>query len=325
MIALGGANVLKRKTRGGAVRALRAVNRQVLHPIDLALASPTHQPLEHSIVFMLGPPRSGSTLITQVLTNALDIGYLSNKHCRFFGAPALAERWFRPLGTDQPSDYASDLGGTVGTSAPSECGDFWYRFFRTRPSYVTARDAPERKMAQMRRSIASLICAMGKPLLIKNLFCALRLQPIISALPEALFIVVQRDEVDNGQSLLRGRMSATGAYDRWWSAEPPNIAELRPLPPHAQVVEQIRSIRRLIDSDLAHGGVDSNRVHRISYEGFCDDVTTAVVKVKAFLAANGVAISGRFSVPRTFPRHPRECRIDRQLYDNLVKYCGSQS
>jgi len=313
-----------RKFRGAARLAWRGVNRRLLHHLDLSLAWVGSPIFEHAPVFVIGAPRSGSTLVTQVLTNALDIGYFSNAHCRYFGAPALAERILRPLAKAEPSGYRSEFGDTAGPSAPSECGEYWYRFFRKRPTYVANGDVGWREMSELRRSLAAFVHAIDRPLLIKNMYCAMRLQPIVAALPEALFIVMGRDEVDNGQSLLSVRMSIHGSYERWWSMEPPDTDVLRKLPVHAQVVEQIRSIHRVIESDFTLSGIDRNRVHHIAYEAFCDDVHGAVEAVKAFLGSNGVKVVERYPVPEVFHRRARECRIDSALFERLVEYCDAK-
>jgi len=38
------------------------------------------QALAHSPLFIVGPPRCGSTLLYQVLTEAFDLAYVSNVH-----------------------------------------------------------------------------------------------------------------------------------------------------------------------------------------------------------------------------------------------------
>ena len=83
--------------------------------------------------------------------------------------------------------------------------------------------------------------AAGRPLVFKNLYCSLRLEPIAHALPEALFVVMHRDQIENARSILAGRMRRSGDYAAWWSAEPPGIEEIRRLSPVRQVVEQLRA------------------------------------------------------------------------------------
>lgn len=88
--------------------------------------------------------------------------------------------------------------------------------------------------------MAALTNAFGRPILFKNLYAPLRIQAIAHHLPESLFIITHRDEVDNGHSLLEVRKKVFGSYHQWWSMEPPDTESLKRLPAHQQVKEQIR-------------------------------------------------------------------------------------
>jgi hypothetical protein len=134
-----------------------------------------------------------------------------------------------------------------GWSAPSECGGFWYRFFRRKPQYVPGEEFDPRQGKKLRAALRALLGAFGRPVLFKNLHCSLRLEPLSAAIPEALFIFIRRDVVDNAHSLLEARREVFGHYAGWWSMEPPQIRTLETLPPEQQVVEQVRSINALVE------------------------------------------------------------------------------
>ena len=280
------------------------------------------EPLRYPPIFIVGAPRSGSTLLAQVLTDALDIGYLSNRHCQFFGAPAMADRLFTPLRKKEPSDFQSLNGTTRKSYGPNECGDWWYRFFRRDPAYVPQEEADLDKMRQMRRSIAALTKAQGKPVLMKNLYASLRLQPILAQIPEALIVVIKRNELDNAHSLLEGRQKLHGSYAHWWSVEPPNIERLKPLPPHVQVVEQVRAIYALIESDLQESRIDAGRVINVTYEGLCANARQTVGEIRRFLADNGASVRPLFEVPDSFQLR-NEVRINQEVYEALANYISS--
>ncbi|MFP3982443.1 MAG: sulfotransferase [Desulfurivibrionaceae bacterium] len=298
-------------------RAIVRLGRLVNWGLVLIDRAPSDSGMVPEVVYVIGPPRSGSTLVMQTLTDAFDFGYISNGHCRWFGAPALAERWFRPLKNKQPSDYESQHGRTKQDSDPAECGAWWYRFFRRKPAYVTNHDVSERKMRAFRGSLARLQEAFGKPLIFKNLFASLRLEPMAHYVPEALYIVIERDWVDNAQSILKSRKDALGTYDRWWSVPPPNVDELEKLPPVQQVVGQIESIHRLIDEDIQRLGLE-DRTFRVCYEEFCADVHGTLERFQAFLASHGVELERRCEVPTEFEVR-RSVRIPQKMYDELVE------
>lgn len=282
-------------------KLLKVANSHVLHRLDCAMAPPEHAGFRYPPVFVIGAPRCGSTLIFQVLTDAFDIGYLSNTHCRFFGAPALAERLLRPVANKPASDYRSEHGNTRQGFAPSECWQWWYRFFPRDPVY-TASDADQTAMRCFRRSLLALTVAFDKPVAFKNLYAGMRLRAITKHVPEALFVVVQRNELDNAASLLKARMQVHGNYDSWFSVPPPGVESLRSLPAAEQVVRQIRSIHETIEHDLQHTA--GHKVLKMDYEEWCTDVHEGLRKFASFLAVNGVTVRHTRQVPSTFERAP---------------------
>ncbi len=300
-------------------RALLLVNRHILAYLEHFIAPDPNDRLRHPPIFILGAPRSGSTLLVQVITDALDVGYITNRHCCFFGAPVLAERLFNPAFRKPASSYSSEFGSIAGAHAPSECGEWWYRFFRRRPSYVRLQDVDRVKMMRFRQSVAALTNAVDRPILYKNLYASLRIGAIAHYLPESLFIVNHRDEVDNGHSLLETRCRLFGDYERWWSMEPPQSAALKRLPAHQQVIEQIRHIYATIDKDMATAGVQDARRFDVSYEEFCADPKQIIDRLREFLQFNGCPVSVVGSIPSLFERRG-EVRIDPALYDSMVKY-----
>ncbi|QVL49808.1 MAG: sulfotransferase [Thiocapsa sp.] len=294
-------------------------NRYVLDKLERLLIPIPDEPLRHPPIFFLGAPRSGSTLMTQVITDALDLGYISNRHCQWFGAPALAERLLHPTAGRPISDYRSVQGVTKGSYAPAECGEWWYRFFRRRPPYVTLNEVDPRKMRRFRQSVAALTNAFDRPILFKNLYASLRIQAIAHYLPESLFIVTHRDEVDNGHSLLDARYQRFSNYEAWLSVEPPQTEVLKTLPVHQQVIEQIRHIHEAIERDLEIGRVPASRRLDLSYEEFCANPSRSVGALLAFLASNGYKAELRGDVPLRFKRGT-EIRIDSTVYVAMADY-----
>ena len=214
---------------------------------------------------------------------------------------------------------------TEGWHAPAECGEWWYRFFRRKPSYTQLDDVDPKKMRAFRCSIASLTNALDRPILFKNLYASLRIQAIAHYLPESLFIVIHRNEVDNGHSLLEGRDRVFGNYQTWWSIEPPEIEVLKKLPAHEQVIEQIRHTYRTIDSDMKLAKIDSKRRMDFTYEDFCDSPASIVESVCSFLKQNGCQVKSRDIVlPESFARR-QELHIDKKLYESLRRYAAGKA
>lgn len=301
-------------------RAWYLVNQHVLSRAETLTAPSANSVLCRPPIFIIGPPRSGSTLLFQVITDAFSLAYISNRHCQWFGAPAFAEKLYRPLERRPQSDYRSSQGVAEGCHAPSECGAWWYRFFRREPAYVTLKDVDVKKMKAFRRSIAEMGRATGLPLMFKNLYASLRIEPIAWFLPEALYVVIERDWVDNATSILVSRKKALGGYDRWWSIPPPNVDELVGLSPAQQVVGQIRSIHNLVNCDIERLGLE-DRTFRIRYEEFCIDVPGTLERFRLFLVKNGINLQQQFEVPQAFDTK-RNSELPSALYEEVVAEVG---
>jgi hypothetical protein len=140
--------------------------------------------------------------------------------------------------------------------------------------------------------------AAGRPLVFKNLVNSVRLAPLAAALPEALFLVVRRDEADTAASILAGRRTVHADESEWWSVEPPQLERLRALPPEEQVLEQVRAIESLVDEAKEEIGRD--RFLDLRYEEICADTHRALESVAEFAARHGVGLGIRREVPARF-------------------------
>ena len=314
---------LKHAWKASGSHASRAFNRGILHPIECLFARPISGGLPTSPIFIIGSPRSGSTLLYQLLAQRFDFTYLSNVHASFFGAPSLVEllRHHSQANRTQ-GQYRSQFGYAKGTWAPSECGEFWYRFFPRNPQHTLLSDVSAKNMARMRGVVGKLQEAGNKPLLFKNMPCALRLEPLIHALPEAIFLVMQRNLLDNAHSILCARKTIYHDYGSWWSLKPRSYPKLRILPAHVQVVEQIRAINDLIDQ--ARNQFGDERFLDVQYETLCDNTHDELNSIERFLKNHGLTISHNAAVPASFP-HPSTCNISSRVYQQLQEYISARA
>ena len=74
--------------------------------------------------------------------------------------------------------FNSHLGNTKGKYAPSECAEYWYRFFPRNPQFVEPKDISKKKIKELRTSLHAFINQSAGPLLIKNLVSVLRLRTL---------------------------------------------------------------------------------------------------------------------------------------------------
>ncbi len=214
-------------------------------------------------VFVLGAPRSGTTLLLQWLAASGQFAYPSNLMARFYAAPAIGaqvQRLFTDRDLDfrgeladvapDPVGYQSALGKTRGALAPNEFWYFWRRFLPTVEIEPLAARIAEVDGPGLRRGIASISAVMQKPFAAKGLMMQYDLEFFGELFPRAVFVHVQRDGASNAASLLRARESFFGSTERWYSAKPPGYEELRGEAPERQVLGQVAWTQRAIEHGL---------------------------------------------------------------------------
>ena len=268
-------------------------------------------------VFILGAPRSGTTLLYQSLLYEFDFSFLSNLHCKFFGIPWIVERFFDyRLKYLESKSFNSDYGATHDWFSPSECGEFWYRFFQKDPQFVSNEDVSEKKLLDLKTAFISLQKAKQRPFLIKNLISVLRIEPLQKIFPNALFLIVHRNTADTAHSILEARYKLFQNYDSWFSLKPPNFKTLTALPPEEQAVEQIRSTYKIIDDAKK---IRPNHFFDVNYDDFCTSPNDTLNLVAQFLKSHNVSVNRNRIRFQNFDQR-NNIRIDLKLYDKLEKY-----
>ena len=270
-------------------RTRTAINR-VLHEIELQRGSRLDARLDHAPIFVVGPPRSGSTLFFQLLVEAFDAGWLCNAHMRWPGGASLIERRDHPRADYRPSSYTSRYGDTDQPWEPHEGTNFWYRFFPRDRHELTAADATPGRLRAFRSAVRELADACGGPVFFKNSLNTLRIPVLATALPEARFIYISRDREANARSILTGRMK-NATLDSWWSATPAGAEQHEGENPAAQVVWQSDRINEVALREL--GALDDERWTRVSYSDVCRDPAGTIARIETWLHDTGVPIQRR--------------------------------
>tara|TARA_Y100001935_G_scaffold255673_1_gene271484 strand:+ start:46883 stop:47824 length:942 start_codon:yes stop_codon:yes gene_type:complete len=277
----------------------------------------TSKRLSNPPIFILGAPRCGSTLFFQSLVVEYNFSYLSNLHCRLFGAPWLIDQF-----TDvkhkygQNVSFESKFGSINGWYSPSECGEYWYRFFPRERHYVAEHDMREISINRLKTSLNSLRRTTNSPYVFKNLMNSLRIRPILKAVPDALFIVLFRNPIDIAHSILEARMKTSNSYDSWFSVKPENYSSIKTLLPEQQVIEQIRSI---YDEIKQVSLLNPDQFISIKYEHFCSSTSNVFKQIDSFLETHSINSQRTNLVPESFEIRKR-IRIDKELYKSLEKH-----
>jgi LPS sulfotransferase NodH len=204
-------------------------------------------------IFIIGAPRTGSTLLYQLLIQRFHLAFFTNLQSFFYGSPAIIARLTQKLTKSRSLTYPveSKYGYISGALAPSEAGAIFRCWFGE--DDITKSDFADRK-ALSRKTIACLSVIESTAFLAKNLYNSIRLATISSVFPEAFFIWIKRDPLYVGQSLLMMRRRLYGSDHIWASVKPYAWEKLVKYSPFEQVVRQIKGIEDYILQTLTLSG-----------------------------------------------------------------------
>ncbi|MCB0880252.1 MAG: sulfotransferase, partial [Thermoleophilia bacterium] len=262
------------------------------HRAELRAGADLQPRADRAPIFIIGAPRSGTTLCYQLLVEGLDVGWLANAHAAHASDAAAIERAAPARSERLGSDYDSVHGDTHGEWGPSEAGEYWYRLLPRDRHQQGAADATP----QLRRDIAAMVRAFADacaaPVVFKNTLNSLRVPLLAAALPEARFVLVERELAENARSLLVGRVRR-GDLDGWWSARPDAADALIAggASSAEQVVWQAREVTRIARRDLAEHA--AGRWITIRYDELCHDPRGVLACTHEWLVGQGVEVSAR--------------------------------
>lgn len=294
---------------------IRWLRDRMLHEREQARGERLEARPDRTPVFILGAPRSGTTLLYQLLVEGLDVGWLANAHMESPSDVSRIERRERPRSRRSSSDFESAHGATAGDWGPSEAGAFWYRFFPRRPHQAHDADATRARTRAIRAVVREFMDACGAPVVFKNVFNSLRVPVLAASLPEARFVLIERDPAANARSLLAGR-ARRGDLDAWWSAEPDGADSLRGATPAEQVVWQVERMNEVARRELEVLHPDRSLV--VDYADLCRDPRAVLTRIHDWLEDSGCEVSLRAgaNVPASFELRgggELEPELERQL------------
>ncbi|MBD0329022.1 MAG: sulfotransferase [Thermoleophilia bacterium] len=293
---------------------------EYLQPRELRLYR--DYPVEHPFFFVVGLPRSGTTLISQLLAYCLDAGYVNNFVARFWRAPVHGIRLSRVIvGEPGEAEFESDYARTKRLTDIHEYGYFW-RHWLEKHTFDDVVRADEREdeidWPALKRTLANVQQEFGKPFVAKNMLGAYHMAKLRDVLEQVVWVYIERDPLDVAVSILDARRKYYSDPNAWWSYVPPEYPLLAGRDYREQIAGQIHYLARFYDRAL--GEVGSEAVVRVTYDQLCRD-PAAVLDAVATRAesAYGRRPSIRQRPPQTFPfRAHRDREADKETFRPLL-------
>ncbi len=268
-------------------------------------------------VHVIGAPRSGTTLLFQVLLSGLDVGYVDNLTAAFWRAPVTGLRLSRKLGVEPQTSFGSEFGRTRGIAEPHEFGYFWNHHLAY-PDLCERGPAHDGQIdwAGLRRVLLNMAEVRGAPMLFKPMLLIWHLETMASVMPRTCYVWIRRDPRDTAMSLLRMRKKLRDSVHEWTSLRP--RADLDGATPEVQVATQVLLLERVIERAARRLGPDT--VMPVRYEDLCADPNAVVAGVREMMAGKGFAPDVRLrDLPAFAPNPDRGLEEHRQAVEEAVE------
>ncbi len=262
-------------------------------------------------VFIVGPPRSGSTLVYQIIILAFRFSYLTNFSALMPSLPGtmtlISKSLFEPLSRLKLANY----GFIKGLWSPNEGGAIMSKWFGANCS-----GTPE-------ASVATIQEVMGAPFINKNTFNSGRVRNIVQRLPNAIFIHVWRDLLSNVASTY---WKAKSSPQKMFGYYPKGCLES----PNDDIFD--REARRTIQ---IHGeiceaiGSQDSPVVDLTYNALCDNTHQMLRYVEEQFALFGLRLERRETAlsklekgSKTHLLTPEESDKLKRSINNARKWCA---
>ncbi|MCF8218603.1 MAG: sulfotransferase [Bacteroidales bacterium] len=264
---------------------------------------------EFPVVFLLAPPRSGSTLTYQLLTTAFQNQHLTNAGNLLYTMPAFGGWVSEKLCSSRSSEFKSKQGFVAGLCGEAEGLRFWSHWTGITLDDSTT-DFKANKAGKLKNKLEHL-CSEDTAFITGYLGHVLAIDKLKKLFPNAVFLYLQRDLFSNAISLYNV------SSDDWYSVKTKSFPEVQSKDRFAQIARQLTDIHRLIIKQK------DERFYTLRYETLCEKPEELIADFQKFAGKQGVHLQRKPSaIPNTFPyqvKTPSDSKIYQHQYEALEK------
>ena len=244
-------------------------------------------------VFIIGPPRSGTTVLYQLLCKHFNFGYTNNFVADWYNIPITATRLYNIFSSQTSSiELTSNFGKSSNLYGPNEFGKFWYRWFSKTHELKDNYPLIENKL---RLEIAGLTKIHQKPMLFKNVINSMRINVLSQIFDNSIFIVLNRKNLDIAQSILNARIELYNNKNHSWSVITSALQTDPEIPYYKQIVHQIRGVTSNIN--LARKNIGDNKFIFVDYKELCNNTDQVLKSIHSQLNTRGIRVDAYNNYP----------------------------
>ena len=275
---------------------------------------------------IIGAPRSGTTLLSQLVSAHLNIGYINNLIAAFWKAPVFGIRLSKRLTpVSPPASYLSDFGRTQGIHEPHEFGYFW-RILLGYTEMLQQDNSFEEAInwERLKLILINMTHAFGHPIVFKSFLLGWHVEKVQKILPRTCFVRIRRNPVHNAMSLIYLREKFLGSVEKWASMKPVEFNWLKHEPYWKQVAGQVYYIERSITEQIQR--VSGHNVLEVAYEELCSNPLSILQQIRDLLSNNGGQVEFLSDPPKAFDQtvEPIASEIFKRVNKAVVEFYGQE-
>lgn len=301
----------------------------LLAPLEDQITADLEAP-ELPVVFIIGAPRSGTTLTYQLLVARGGFAYISNFLARFWQVPSIGIHLENAVGLREKTyhtDFTSEYGRTRGWLEPHEFGYFWDRWFdQGQTSHKLDRKQLSRvDIKRLRRVVASIENGYGAPVVFaNNTWCTFQIEYLARVFPTSLFVVCEREPLYIAQSILIGRRRLQDSQT-WWSVRPLGHEAVQDQPWWKQIGWQVSETIREMHAGLER--VAEGRQVKVQYEELCQDPVAKLENIVERARDLGATLPPARPIPDRFDctNNPRVPNADLKQLEEALRRIEKES
>ena len=196
---------------------------------------------EQITLHVIGAPRSGTTLLTQLMSSHLNIGYINNLIAAFWKSPMYGIHLSKKLlGNNYQSNYSSNYGATEKINEPHEFSYFW-KYYLNYSDFLQQTYNKEHHIDwdKLKTILYQMCLAYEKPIVFKSFQYGFHAIEAVKAMPKSLFILIKRDVFQNAYSIYKMREKQHNDINIWASIKPHQYYLLKEESVYRQIMGQV--------------------------------------------------------------------------------------